>query len=545
MRDNHRPAEHFPELRHLYIIFCLLGLAFLGALLIRAWPLPVAGTPGRVYGWIALAALTGFILRAIRRRMVFGARMSPSQTAAFEIIVQIVQMFSPLIPRRAFEAEFIIRETGDRTGIVDTWLDARTLSTSVAVLAGLAWVARWHAPGWLAAAIGGIALGVMAVGVRKRRPVLSVLWTVLAGLMAWAAEGLLFVQAALLLGLTPRDAWTIYLLFTGLVEFSPIPLGLGLVELPAVVFPAHLPAGLWLLLLFHLARVSLLLALGAVYLRRYKFTLAELFNPNIIAAIVRTQRPAAGWTFQGELTPGMPRVSVVIPAYNEERRLPLFLENVRRYMDGCPWRMEALVVDDGSRDATVAVVQRLAGHDPRIRLIRQDPNQGKGAALRRGMLAAGGLYILFADADGATPIAELDKFLPMLEGDAEIVIGSRKAGGAGVIREREGFRELMGTVFYRLVNFFAVPGIRDTQCGFKLFRRDVAGKLFSRAQERGWAIDVEVLYLAQLMGFSIRETAVNWHAVEGSKVRPLLDSLRMFFAIFRIRRRHAGFLRHE
>jgi dolichyl-phosphate beta-glucosyltransferase len=173
------------------------------------------------------------------------------------------------------------------------------------------------------------------------------------------------------------------------------------------------------------------------------------------------------------------------------------------------------------------------------------PNQGKGAAVRRGVLEARGRYILFADADGATPIAELDRFRPAMAANIEVVIGSRRLAAPDVVREREGFRAMMGSAFYTLVNLLAVPGIRDTQCGFKMFRRDAARRLFAWSCEKGWAFDVEILYLAQRVGYAIEEVAVNWRAVEGSKVSPVADSLRMFLAVFRIRARHAGFLKHR
>ena len=167
-----------------------------------------------------------------------------------------------------------------------------------------------------------------------------------------------------------------------------------------------------------------------------------------------------------------------------------------------------------------------------------------GAIRERGVFEARGRYVLFTDADGATPIAELDKLLAAVGERAEIAIGSRRQVSAEAERERTGLRQLMGNVFYSVVNFLAVPGIRDTQCGFKLFRTDVARELFRDLNEAGWAFDVELLYRAQLFGYGIAEVPVNWHEVAGSKVNPLKDAMKMFLAIFRIRRRNAGLLRH-
>jgi dolichyl-phosphate beta-glucosyltransferase len=221
------------------------------------------------------------------------------------------------------------------------------------------------------------------------------------------------------------------------------------------------------------------------------------------------------------------------------------LEDVRKYIDGIGMSAEILIVDDGSKDGTADVVERVAGEDSRVRLIRQVSNQGKGAAVKRGMLEAKGKFAIYADADGATPITELDKFIPLMMENATIIIGSRKASSDEVDRSRKGIRALMGIFFYKIVNFFAVPGIQDTQCGFKMFRCDVARKIFSRAAENGWAFDVELLYIAQLLGYSIHEVPVNWHEVEGSKVNPLKDSLKMLVAIFRIRSVHGGFLNNS
>ena len=200
---------------------------------------------------------------------------------------------------------------------------------------------------------------------------------------------------------------------------------------------------------------------------------------------------------------------------------------------------EVIVVDDGSKDATPEYVTSVANSDPAVRLVRQNPNRGKGAAVQRGVLEAGGRFILFTDADGATPITECSKLLDAGLAGADIVIGSRKIGGNGVQRERSILRNLVGSIFYRITNLLAVPGIEDTQCGFKLFSRGAARQIFPELRETGWAFDVEVLFLAQKFGMIIEELPVNWSAVEGSKIRPK-DAIRMLFALLRIRHRGAG-----
>jgi dolichyl-phosphate beta-glucosyltransferase len=159
------------------------------------------------------------------------------------------------------------------------------------------------------------------------------------------------------------------------------------------------------------------------------------------------------------------------------------------------------------------------------------------------MLKARGDFIMFADADGATPIDELDKFLPFIKADCEVMIASRFSGDSdNADVSRKGFRAFLGMFFYKLVNLLAVPGIKDTQCGFKIFRKDIAEKILAHAEETGWAFDVEFLYIAQLFGCEIKEISVNWSEIEGSKVNPVKDSIKMLTAIFRIRSTHGGFL---
>jgi dolichyl-phosphate beta-glucosyltransferase len=287
-----------------------------------------------------------------------------------------------------------------------------------------------------------------------------------------------------------------------------------------------------------------LLPLGLIYLARYKLELSDLQSRAILRRIAESRRPAGGWAERSlAMAPGAPRVSIVIPAYNEEQRLPSYLDAIRGYLDSTALAAEVLVVDDGSKDGTAAYVRSVG--DPRVRLVSQPRNQGKGRAVMRGVAESAGHYVLFADADGATPIGELDKLLGAVGQQAEIAIGSRRVVSDQAERERAGVRELMGQVFYSVVNFLAVPGIRDTQCGFKLFRTDVARELFDRLNEAGWAFDVELLYRAQLLGYGIAEVPVSWHEVAGSKVNPLKDAIKMFLAIFRIRRHNSGLLRHR
>jgi len=537
-----------------HAVLFLIGVLVLLAV---AWAVFHPEIPGIWYGaalkWL-LAALVGLFLRGLRRRIFFGRVFSLHQSLSFEIIVQLQHWLSPLLPRRAFESEFLVRETSLPHSLMHAWIQSRTAAIWVMVamaLAGLLWVSEYHRLAWLA--LGG-ALILLGVGIHAFRGAIKGVATgvtlgrhlasTLAGLMTWGVEGALFAWAAQDILPLPQ-ALMLYLLFTGLVEFSFLPFALGIAELPALLglLTDNAPAAFVALLLFHIARLLPFLPLGLLYLSRYKLELADLQNAGIIARLAQSQRPTGGWP-EAPVAAERPGVSIVIPAYNEEQRLPAYLTEVRTYLDRGDLQIEVLVVDDGSKDGTAAYVRGIEAVDPRVRLVQQPYNQGKGNAVRRGVLEARGQYVLFTDADGATPIMELDKLLPAVGRNAEIAIGSRRLIAADAERERTGLRELMGRVFYSFVNFLAVPGVRDTQCGFKLFRTDVARELFHDLNESGWAFDVELLYRAQLFGYGIAEVAVNWHEVAGSKINPLRDAIKMFLAIFRIRRRNAGLLRH-
>ena len=526
-----------------HILLGILGLACFAALgLWVARPLP-PGAAGAVAAGCAGSALAGLALRGLRRKLFFGRVFSLHQSCSFEVVLQTARFLSPFHPRSALENEFIRREQSEREmepDLPDSWSLARDVSLVFAGTLALGWIAFLCDVPRAALALGVLAAGVALVCARRSAHPFRTLLACLSAAAIAFAEGWIFCRGCAAV-LPPPVGWTAYLSFTALLEVPLVPLGPGYAELP-VLLPGFGPA-FWPLALLHAARLLLLAPLGKIYFSRYKFRSGDFFDPNLVSTVRGSRRPPEGWS-HGEWPADSPLVTLVIPASNEEMRLPGFLATVLAYMDAQPG-MEVLVVDDGSRDRTAEIVGELAARDPRVRLARQTPNQGKGAAVRRGILEAAGRYVLFADADGATPIAELDRFRPLMASDQEIVIGSRKRPGPGVHRERQGLRSLMGSVFYGVVNLFAVPGIRDTQCGFKLFRRDVARALFPRVSEKGWAFDVEVLYLAQLVGFRVHEVGVNWKEVEGSKVSPLKDAIKMFAAVFRIRSRHAGFGRHD
>jgi dolichyl-phosphate beta-glucosyltransferase len=507
----------------------------------------------RTAALLQLAALAGLALRGLRRKTFFGGALSLHQSLSFEVITQLLQAVSPLMPRRAFETEFMTRETAlpaDQTG---AWMLSRKAAMPFIMLASCVALLLLQGLYSQAAVLALLAVAALLYSFRGIRHLPAGtataglsrhLRSTLAGLSIWGVEATLFVFATQPV-LPHAEALLLYLLFTGIMEFSFVPLALGIAESAALVglLYGNAPTALACIALFHAARLLPLLPLGSLYLARYKLRFLDLLDAGLITRLVQTQRPAHGWSYSASDAPGAPRLSIIIPAYNEAERLPAYLSEIRGELDQMNLDAEILVVDDGSKDDTAGYVKSVARQDPRVQLLAQPYNQGKGKAIQRGMLEARGHHLLFADADGATPFCEVQQLLAAAHAGHEIAIGSRRATSTAATRERTGLRALMGQMFYSFVNFLAVPGINDTQCGFKLFRRDCARALFADLNESGWAFDVEVLYRAQLTGYGIAEVAVDWHEVDGSKVNPVRDAIRMFIAVFRIRRNNAGFLR--
>ncbi len=228
--------------------------------------------------------------------------------------------------------------------------------------------------------------------------------------------------------------------------------------------------------------------------------------------------------------------SVVIPAYNEAQRLPAYLEEVARYFKGRGQPHEILVVDDGSEDDTAAVAEAAAATYPAIRVLRSAVNEGKGGAVRRGMLAATGAFRLFTDADGATRIEEIRRLEPHLAAGAEVVIGSRALPDPTVAVRARLHRVAAGRLFAHVVMLMGLPGIADSQCGFKAFTAHAARRLFSALVTTGFAFDVELLLRARAAGMRVVEVAVNWTHRPGSKVTLLRHGPAMVGQIWRARR---------
>ncbi len=226
-------------------------------------------------------------------------------------------------------------------------------------------------------------------------------------------------------------------------------------------------------------------------------------------------------------------LSLVIPAYNEERRLLESLTRVRAYLDAKPYGYEVIVVDDGSTDMTSEVVARCARDWPELRLL-SGRHRGKGAAVRAGILASHGVAIAIADADLSMPIEHFDRFETEDVRAIDLAIGSREASGALRVKE-PGYRHLMGRAFNRLVQLVLVPGVEDTQCGFKRMRREVALDVSRYQTVNGWGFDVEWLYIARLRGYTVREVPIPWYYVPGSRVSPARSTLTMLGDIARIR----------
>ncbi|MCX7624652.1 MAG: glycosyltransferase family 2 protein [Candidatus Sumerlaeaceae bacterium] len=232
---------------------------------------------------------------------------------------------------------------------------------------------------------------------------------------------------------------------------------------------------------------------------------------------------------------GRLRLSLIIPAYNEEERLRASLPNVLEYLSSQPYAWEIIVVDDGSRDATSAVVERIAEGRKNIRVLRNEPNRGKGYSIRRGMLEARGEYRLFSDADFSTPIEEVEKFWKAADEGYEVVIGSRGLRESELVVRQNIVRETMGRIFNFIVRTLLIPGIHDTQCGFKMFSARAAEAVFPQQTLDGFSFDVEILYLALREGFKVREVPIRWINSPATKVSPLRDATRMFFDVLRIR----------
>jgi len=230
-------------------------------------------------------------------------------------------------------------------------------------------------------------------------------------------------------------------------------------------------------------------------------------------------------------------ISIIIPAYNEEERLPAALDAVLVHLSARGFSFaEVVVVDDGSRDGTARVAAEYAKTHPSVRLLRNPGNRGKGYSVRHGMLEAAGDWLLFTDADLSAPIAELDKLMEAArDRRAAVVVGSRALDRSLIGVHQPYFRETAGRIFNLAVRLLTGLSFWDTQCGFKLFEGRAAREIFRRQRLERFGFDVEVLFIARLLGYRAVETPVRWNHAAGTKVSMFRDSLGMFLDLLRIR----------
>ena len=226
-----------------------------------------------------------------------------------------------------------------------------------------------------------------------------------------------------------------------------------------------------------------------------------------------------------------PYLSLIIPAYNEGSRIAANVETVRAFLETLGKPYEIIVVDDGSTDRTGELLTKLQG----VKTISYQPNHGKGYAVRQGVIASRGDFVAFSDADLSAPISELAKLFAAIESSADIAIGSRALPDSQLVIHQPRYRELGGKALNLIIRMLAVPGIMDTQCGFKLFKGEVARQVFAKCILCGWGFDVEVLYLARKIGCRIAEVPVRWSHSADSRIRPFRAGLEVLADTLRIR----------
>jgi dolichyl-phosphate beta-glucosyltransferase len=225
-------------------------------------------------------------------------------------------------------------------------------------------------------------------------------------------------------------------------------------------------------------------------------------------------------------------LSIIIPAHNEENRLPGTLEKVYSFLQDQSYSSEILVVENGSDDDTFQVAQSYQQKIPNLSVIKED-SSGKGLAVRKGMLAASGAYRFMCDADLSMPIDEVNRFIPPELENFDIAIASREAPGS--IRYNEpGYRHWGGRGVNIMIRLFAVPGLHDTQCGFKMFRGDIAEDLFQNQTINNWSFDIELLFIARKRRYRITELPIPWYFNPDTKLNPFMDAFQMAVDIFNI-----------
>jgi dolichyl-phosphate beta-glucosyltransferase len=230
-----------------------------------------------------------------------------------------------------------------------------------------------------------------------------------------------------------------------------------------------------------------------------------------------------------------PSYSIIIPAYNESARVGTTLDKVLAHVAQLGWDAEIIAVDDGSRDNTVEIIRSYAEKNPRLRLLQNPGNRGKGYSVRNGMLHARGELLLFSDADLSSPIEEADKLFAAIAGGADIAIGSRWLRRDLQTQRQPFYRQIFGRIFNLMLRITLGLRFKDTQCGFKAFTRRAAKTIFPLQKIERWGFDPELLYLARKLGFKVVEVPVEWAHSEGTRISPLRDGTRMFAEMLKIR----------
>lgn len=230
-----------------------------------------------------------------------------------------------------------------------------------------------------------------------------------------------------------------------------------------------------------------------------------------------------------------PKYSIVIPAYNEAARLGTSLEKVLTFVRSQEWNAEVVVVNDGSRDTTAEIIRTFAGRDQAVRLVENPGNRGKGYSVRNGMLNAQGEFVIFSDADLSSPIEESTKLLEALDQGADIAIGSRWLRTETQIRRQPLHRQIFGRIFNLLLRLTLGLEFKDTQCGFKAFKKSAAQAIFPLQKIERWGFDPEILFLARKLGFKVKEVPVLWGHSGGTRINPLVDGFRMLTEMLRVR----------
>ncbi len=228
-----------------------------------------------------------------------------------------------------------------------------------------------------------------------------------------------------------------------------------------------------------------------------------------------------------------PYLSIIIPAHNEANRLPPSLEKIDAFLNGQDFNAEVVVVENGSTDGTFEIAKSYIPKMPYMQVFHEEA-RGKGLAVKRGMLEATGDFRIFCDADLSMPIEQVLRFIPPAHEPVDVVIGSREVPGA-VRYDEPGYRHLIGRAFNTMVRWLVLPGLQDTQCGFKCFKGEVADRIFPLQTLSGMSFDAEVLFIARKMGYDIQEVAIDWYFNPDSRVRLVQDSMRMAFDLIDIR----------